>query len=136
MLSMEKIFNVAKVTLSVVCGVLANLFGGVDLLLKTIIMLVLLDYVTGIVKAVYLKKISSSVGFKGILKKITIFIVICFSYLIQNFLQNSIPLREIVISFFIANEGISILENAAILIPIPQKLKDVLLQLQEKEHKK
>lgn len=136
MLSIEKIFKTISVICSVVCGIIASLLGGFDVLLKIIIMLVILDYITGIVKAIYLKKISSSIGFKGILKKFTIFIVICFSYLMQCFFNNSIPLREIVISFFIANEGISILENASILIPIPQKLKDVLLQLQNQKSKK
>ncbi len=132
-MAIEKIFNNFSLAIGIIGGSIVHLLGGNDLLLKTIIVLVILDYITGIIKAVYLKKISSKTGFNGILKKVTIFILICFSYYIQTFLNNSIPLREIVITFFIANEGISLLENASVLIPIPQKLKDVLIQIHKEK---
>lgn len=132
-MSIEKLFNSISIVFGVVAGSAIHLLGGNDILLKTIIILVVLDYITGIIKAVYLKQMSSQIGFKGILKKVMIFILICFSFLIQTFLKDSIPLREIVITFFIANEGISLLENASIIIPIPQKLKDVLLQIRDKD---
>lgn len=134
-MSIDKIFNNLSLVVGIIGGSIVHLLGGNDLLLKTIIVLVILDYVTGIIKAVYLKKISSKIGFNGILKKVTIFILICFSHLIQTFLNNSIPLREIVITFFIANEGISLLENASVLIPIPQKLKDILIQIKDEKVK-
>lgn len=135
MLSIEKLFNTVSVVIGIIAGTFIHLLGGNDILLKTIVILVILDYITGLLKAIYLKKVSSQIGFKGILKKITIFIVICFSYYIQMFLNNNIPLREIVITFFIANEGISLLENCSVLIPIPEKLKAVLLQIRDKENK-
>ena len=76
---------------------------------------------------------SSETGFKGLLKKIVMFIVIAVAYSIQKLLNDAIALREIVIMFYICNEALSLLENAAMFIPIPDKLKDVLLQLRDKE---
>lgn len=110
-------------------GVLAFMFGGFDVLLYALIVLVVLDYATGIAKGFYTKTVSSETGFKGLLKKFIIFIVVALSVVLQRVLNNSIPLREVTITFFICNEGISILENAAEFVPVPQKLKDVLLQL-------
>lgn len=129
---MDKIFNSISGVVGLVGGTIVYFLGGWDILLTTIITLVILDYLTGLIKAIYLKELSSEKCFAGILKKVTMFIVITFAYAIQNAINNTIPLREIVIMFFIANEGISLLENAAVLIPIPQKLKDVLLQLRDK----
>ena len=102
------------------------------MLLKALIVLVILDYITGFIKGVYTKMLSSEIGFKGLLKKILIFIVVIVAVIIQGVINNSIPIREVVIVFFICNEGISILENAAEFIPIPEKLKNLLLQLREK----
>ena len=70
-------------------------------------------------------------GFKGLLKKIVMFIVIAVAFVIQQMIGGTVPLREIVIMFYIANEAISLLENAAIFVPIPDKLRDVLLQLRD-----
>ena len=92
----------------------------------------ILDYFTGILKAVYKKELSSAIGFKGIVKKIMVFVVIAVAYNVQRMTGDTIPLREIVIVFFICNEALSILENAAEFINIPQQLKDVLLQLRDK----
>ena len=79
----------------------------------------------------YLKELSSEIGFKGLLKKIVMFIVIAVAFVIQQMIGGTVPLREIVIMFYIANEAISLLENAAIFVPIPDKLRDVLLQLRD-----
>lgn len=73
-----------------------------------------------------------AIGFKGIVKKIMVFVVIAVAYNVQRMTGDTIPLREIVIVFFICNEALSILENAAEFINIPQQLKDVLLQLRDK----
>lgn len=91
------------------------------------------DYVTGLIKAVYLKQLSSEVGYKGLLKKILMFIIIAVAFEIQKFLNHAVALREIVITFYVCNEAISLLENAAEFIPIPEKLKEVLIQLRDKE---
>lgn len=129
---MEKLFNWVSVAMALVGGVLGYWLGGWDVLLKTIVALVVLDYITGLIKACYTKQLSSEIGFKGILKKIMVFIVIATANIIQNLMGGTIALREIVIMFFICNEALSLIENAAVLIPIPDKLKDVLLQIRDK----
>ena len=95
--------------------------------------LAVLDYITGCIKAIYNKLLSSEIGFKGLLKKIVMFIVIAVSYAIQGLMGGKVPLREVVIMFYIANEALSLLENAAEFTPVPDKLKEVLLQLRDKE---
>lgn len=128
---MQKYFNIVSMFLSVVGGAIGYWCGGYDTLLKTIIMLVVLDYATGIIRAIYKKNVSSTLCFGGILKKITIFIIIAMSFTIQKLIGGAIPLREVVIMFFIGNEGISVLENASQVIKVPKQLKDVLLQIRE-----
>lgn len=107
--------------------------GGLDGLITTLIALMVLDYVTGVLKSIYNKKLSSEIGIKGIIRKVLMLIVIGVTWLIQNNL--GIPaIREMVIMFFIANESISLLENIAQMgIKIPNKLTSILLQLREKE---
>ena len=128
---MEKMFNWISIMFGFVGGFLSYWLGGWDVLLKTIVFLAVVDYITGLIKAVYLKELSSEIGFKGLLKKIVMFIVIAVAYVIQELIGETIPLREIVIMFYICNEAISLLENAAIFVPIPDKLRDVLLQLRD-----
>ena len=129
---MDKLFNWISVVGGVLGGFLAYWLGGWDVLLKTIVFMSILDYVTGWIKAIYNKRMSSEIGFRGILKKIVMFIVIAVAYAIQLLVNDTVPLREVVITFYIANEALSILENAAEFIKIPDKLKSVLLQLRDK----
>lgn len=131
---MEKLFNWISIWFGIVGGLCTYWLGGWDVLLKTIVFLAVVDYITGIIKAVYLKKLSSEIGFKGLLKKIVMFIVIAVAFVIQQLIGGTIPLREVVIMFYIANESLSLLENAAIFVPIPDKLRDVLLQLRDKDY--
>ena len=78
----------------------------------------------------YTKTMSSEIGFKGLLKKITILIIVALSNVLLQITGDNVAIREIVIMFYIANEGISVLENVAVIYPrMPQKLKDILLQL-------
>lgn len=130
---MEKLFNWISIIGGVIGGFLAYWLGGWDTLLKTIVFLAVLDYITGWIKAIYHKELSSEIGFKGLLKKIVMFIVIAVSYAIQGLMGGTVPLREVVIMFYIANEALSLLENAAEFIPVPDKLKEVLLQLRDKD---
>lgn len=130
---MDKLFNTFSMVVGVVGGVLSYWLGGWDILLKTIVFLAVVDYVTGLIKGVYLKQLSSEIGFKGLLKKIVMFIVIAVAFVIQQLISGTIPLREVVIMFYISNEALSLLENAAIFVPIPDKLKSVLLQLREEQ---
>ena len=129
---MEKLFNWRSVVVGVIGGGIANALGGFDGIMVALISVVILDYLTGVVKAIYTKKLSSEIGFKGIAKKIFIFLIVALACLVQDIIGDSIPVREIVIMFYIANEGISILENGAEVIPIPKKIKDILLQLRDK----
>lgn len=133
MKKMDKVFNWISIVIGMAGGFLAYWLGGWDVLLKTIVFLAAVDYVTGIIKAVYTGVLSSEIGFRGLLKKIVMFIVIASAFSIQELMGNTVPLREIVIMFYIANEGLSLLENAAVFIPIPEGLKNVLLQLREKD---
>lgn len=133
MKKMDKLFNWISIMFGVIGGFFIYWLGGWDVLLKTIVFLAVADYITGIIKGIYLKELSSEIGFKGLLKKIVMFIVIAVAYEIQLLIGGTIPLREVVIMFYVANESLSLIENAAIFVPIPEKLKDVLLQLRDKE---
>ena len=119
--------------LATVFGYITRFFGGFDSILITLITLIVLDYVTGVIAAIYEKKLSSAIGYKGIIKKALMLLVVGLSVSLQSVMPEAIPLREITILFFIANEGLSVLENAAKVIPLPKKLKAVLLQLKDKE---
>ena len=130
---MAKLFNAISIFGGIVGGYIAYLLGGWDVMLKTIVLLAVADYFTGLIKGFCSKKLSSEVGYKGLLKKILMFIVIAVAYEIQKFLNHAIALREIVITFYVCNEAISLLENAAEFIPIPDKLKEVLIQLRDSE---
>lgn len=129
---MEKMFNVYSVVAAVFGGVVVKLFGGWDVLLQTMVILTILDYVTGIIKGIINKELSSKTGFSGLLKKVIMYAVIATGVVIGRVIGEVIPLRESVLMFFIANEAISLLENAAEFVPIPDKLKEILLQLREK----
>lgn len=135
MTEIEKMFNGISIVGGIVGGFLCQWLGGWDVILKALIALVILDYVTGVLKAITNKTLSSQIGFKGLIRKIVIFIVVATAVIIQTVVGNAIPLREVTIIFFLCNEGISLLENASEFVPIPDKLKDTLIQLREKDNK-
>lgn len=132
---MLKIFNSISVFGGIIGGYICSLLGGWDVTLKALVVLVIFDYITGVLKAIATKTLSSHVGFNGLIRKIIIFIVVATGVIIQSVIGDAIPLREVVIIFFICNEGISLLENASEFVPIPEKLKEVLIQLRTKEVK-
>lgn len=132
-MGIEKMFNNLSIVGGLVGGFLCQWLGGYDVILKALVALVVLDYITGVIKALYTKKLSSAVGFKGLLKKAVVFIVVATAVIVQSVIGNAVPLREITIIFFLCNEGISLLENASEFVPIPKKLKDALIQLRDKE---
>lgn len=132
-MEVEKLFNCISLVVGFLGGTLSHYLGGWDILLKTIVVLAMLDYLTGWIKGVFEKRLSSEIGFKGLLKKIMMFIVIATSHIIQELLGGQVAIREVVIMFYISNEALSIIENAAIFVPIPDRFRDVLLQLREKE---
>lgn len=124
-----------KAIFAVIGGMIGWFLGGVDSFMYTLIAFVVIDYITGVLRAVVEKKLSSRIGAHGIAKKVALFFVVGVGHLIDNYLFKIIgtPLRTAVIFFYIANEGISFLENAtAIGLPVPKKLKDVLAQLHGK----
>jgi toxin secretion/phage lysis holin len=120
--------------IAVIGAIAAFMFGELDSVFYALIALVVLDYITGIISAVIQKKLSSAIGFVGILKKIMVFVVVAVANIICTHIgDGSGVLRTAVIFFFIANEGLSILENAGrIGLPIPKKLLNVLEQLKSK----
>lgn len=132
---MEKYFNMVAMTFGVFGGVIVSYLGGMDTILHAILFLVIIDYLTGLAKAWKQKKISSEIGFVGLLKKIMIFVVIAVAVEIEKLTNNNIPLREVVIMFYIANEGISLLENISEFVPFPDKLKDYFTQMRSSEEK-
>lgn len=130
---MEKYFNNVSVVFSVVGGGLAWLFGGWDILLWTLVGFIILDYLTGLAKGWKTKTLSSETGFEGLIKKMMILTLAVMANFLQKLIGEAVPIREIVILFFISNEGISLLENAALFIDIPPQLKDALLQIRDKD---
>ncbi len=127
---MEKIFNAVSIAAGISGGIAAAVFGVCDKLLWALLAVMALDYITGVIKGVYTKTLSSELGFKGLLKKVEILIIVALANIIQTIIGENIAIREIVLMFYIANEGISILENVTAVSPrIPDKLKEILLQI-------
>lgn len=118
--------------ISVILTFLIYFLGGLDIALKSLLIVIVIDYATGILSAIYNKQINSKVGFKGILKKFSYLLIIALSVIVDNILGQSGTIRTLVIYFFVANDGISILENVAEMnIPLPPKLLETLEQLKE-----
>ena len=122
-----KIFNKITIIIGSVGGCIASYLGGYDLLLRSLITFIVIDYLSGLLKATYNKQLNSDVGFKGILKKVMILLVVAMSYSLSVVIN--MDFRNYIIMFFIANEGISILENAGEFLPIPKQLLDMLEKL-------
>lgn len=128
------ISQIINVTGGVIAGVLSYIFGAPDAWLIGLIILVIADYITGLMKAYIKGELSSRVGFKGILKKLMYFAIVAVAVLIDNLTGAEGVLRVACIGFLIANEGVSILENcAAAGLPVPQALVKVLAKLKEEE---
>ena len=126
---MKNLFNFVTSTLltSVV-----YFLGGLDIALKTLLIFMLLDYITGICKAIVNKKINSIIGIKGIIKKVGYLVVVALSVQLDNITGGTGALRTLVIYFFVANEGISVLENwGSIGLPLPKKIMETLEQLKK-----
>lgn len=129
---LQKTIEHLHILLGISFGFISHYLGGWDMMLKTILLFVILDFLTGWLKSVYSKTLSSETGFKGLIRKLVIFIVITVANLLQKLLNDKIPLRETMLMFYIINEALSIIENASYFIPIPEKIKNVLLQLNQK----
>ncbi|MCI2105546.1 MAG: phage holin family protein [Intestinimonas sp.] len=134
---MKEIWTGIQVVFSAIGGMLGWFLGGMDGFLYALLAFVILDYITGVMVAAVQKKVSSEVGFKGICKKVLIFILVGMANIVDvQIIGNGSAIRTAVIFFYLSNEGISILENTAIIgLPVPQKLKDVLEQLKDHSDK-
>lgn len=119
-------------------GLLGYFIGGMDGMLTALIVFMVLDYITGVICAIINKKLSSAVGFKGICKKVLILMLVGAANIVDiNVIKSGNALRGAVTCFYISNEGLSLLENSArIGLPIPDKLREVLIQLHGKEEEK
>ena len=131
---MKQIWSGIQLAFTAVGGFLGWFLGGVDGFLYALIAFTVIDYITGIMCAITDKNLSSSVGFKGICRKVLIFTLVGIGNIVDVYvLGQGGVLRTAVIFFYLSNEGVSILENSARLgLPIPEKLKEVLEQLHDR----
>lgn len=113
-------------------AVMGYVFGAWDGFILALIIFIVIDYITGVISAVCSKQLSSDVGFRGIFKKIFILLLVGVGNILDGVLGLGGVIRSAVIFFYIANEGISIIENAAnIGLPVPDKIRDILEQLKD-----
>lgn len=131
---MKQFWNTIQLVFSALGGWIGYFLGGCDGLLYALIAFVVIDYITGVMCAITDKKLSSAVGFKGIFRKVLIFLLVGIANVIDvEVIGTGAVLRTAVIFFYISNEGVSLLENAGHLgLPIPEKIKTVLEQLHDR----
>lgn len=134
---MKEFWNWTQAAIAAAGGGLGYFLGGWDGFLYALLAFVVIDYITGLMCAVLDKKLSSEVGFRGIFKKVLIFSLVAIGNIVdQSVIGDGSVIRTAVIFFYLSNEGVSILENAAhIGLPVPQKLKDILEQLHNRSDK-
>ena len=134
---MKEFWNTIQLIFAGVGGWLGYFLGGCDGLLYALIAFVVIDYITGVMCAISNHTLSSEVGFKGICRKVLIFLLVGIANIIDiQVIGSGSALRTAVIFFYISNEGVSLLENAAHLgLPIPEKIKVVLEQLHDRSTK-
>ena len=131
---MREFWRVVQVCFTLVGGYLGMFIGGFDGPILTLVVFVVIDYITGVMCGLFDKKLSSEVGFKGICRKVIIFLLVGVAHMIDKYVIGSGDvLRTATIFFYLSNEGISILENSAHLgLPIPEKLKRALEQIHDR----
>ena len=134
---MKEFWNTIQGIFAAIGGWLGYFLGGCDGLLIALIVFVVCDYITGVLCAINDRKLSSAVGFKGICRKVLIFILVGIGNVIDvQVLGTPGVLRTAIIFFYLSNEGLSLTENVAHLgLPIPEKLKAVLEQLHDRDEK-
>lgn len=131
---MKEFWNAIQMVITAIGGWLGYFLGGCDGLVIALVVFAAADYLTGVMCAVSERKLSSEVGFRGICRKVLIFVMVGIANILDvQVIRNGSILRTAIIFFYISNEGISLLENAGRLgLPIPEKLKMVLKQLHDK----
>lgn len=135
--SIDLIWTKIQIAVSAIGGWLGYFLGGMDGMLIALIVLMSLDYISGVMCAIIDKKLSSAVGFRGVCKKVFILMLVGVAHIIDlHVVGTGSALRGVVICFYMSNEGLSLLENAAhVGLPIPDKLKDILAQLHDRDKK-
>ena len=131
---MKEFWNTIQLVFAGIGGWLGYFLGGCDGLLYALLAFVVIDYVTGVMCAITDKKLSSEVGFKGICRKVLIFLLVGIANILDvQVIGTGSVLRTAVIFFYLSNEGVSLLENAAHLgLPVPEKMKEILEQLHDR----
>ena len=131
---MKEFWNTIQLIFSAVGGWLGYFLGGCDGLLYALLAFVVIDYITGVMCAINDRTLSSEVGFRGICRKVLIFLLVGIANILDvQVIRTGSVLRTAVIFFYISNEGVSLLENAAHLgLPVPEKIKIVLEQLHDR----
>ena len=134
---MKEFWNTIQLVFTAIGGWLGYFLGGCDGLLIALVVFVVVDYLTGVMCAIADHKLSSAVGFKGICRKVLIFLLVGIANILDvQVIGTGSVLRTAVIFFYISNEGVSLVENASHLgLPVPDKLKDVLEQLHDRDGK-
>jgi toxin secretion/phage lysis holin len=134
---MKEFWNTIQLVFAAIGGWLGYFLGGCDGLLIALVVFAVVDYITGVMCAIADHKLSSAVGFKGICRKVLIFLLVGIANILDvQVIGSGSVLRTAVIFFYISNEGVSLVENAAHLgLPVPDKLKDVLEQLHDRDGK-
>ena len=131
---MKEFWNTIQMVFAAVGGWLGYFLGGCDGLLIALVMFAAVDYITGVMCAISDQKLSSEVGFRGICRKVLIFFLVGVANILDvEVIGTGSVLRTAIIFFYLSNEGVSLLENAAHLgLPVPEKLKAVLEQLHDR----
>ena len=131
---MKEFWSMIQLIFTALGGWLGYFLGGCDGLLYALIAFVVIDYITGVMCAIISRELSSAVGFKGIFRKVLIFLLVGIANIIDvQVIGPGAVLRTAVIFFYISNEGVSLLENAGHLgLPIPEKIRTVLEQLHDR----
>ena len=134
---MKSIWHIIQAALAAVGGWIGAALGGADGLLYALVAFVCIDYITGVLCAIADRRLSSAVGFRGIAKKVLIFLLVGVAHTMDAYVIGAgAVLRTAVIFFYLSNEGVSLLENAAHLgLPVPKLLRMVLEQLHERSEK-
>ncbi len=133
--SIDIIWAKIQIAITALGGWLGYFLGGMDGLLITLLVFVILDYLTGVMRAIADHELSSAIGFKGICRKVLIFALVGVGHVLDTHVVGTgSALRSAVICFYLSNEGVSLLENASHLgLPVPDKLKAILSQLHNKQ---
>lgn len=130
---MERYLNTITMLLSIFGGIVVRLLGGLDQLLNVFLFLIIVDFITNWIKAIAAKELSSRIGMLGIAKKVTMLFMVAVAVRVEKVVDNNLPIREMVLIFYIADEGLSFFENIATFIPMPKKLKELFIQLKNKD---